>query len=211
MLSLSRLHHIKRLPSRHISYFKLLEDYKVNETIPQLTVSKKWGFLPRELPLFDMPAEFKHLDDILKRMPLNLPNGGKGLLAKNQLAQTIHNELPLVDVSKITSTRLLEALMRDYTYAASAYLLEPCDIEFRKSGSYGLGRDHLPKNIAIPLCQIAEKLGVKPFMEYTNYVLTNWKQKDPSKGMDPDNLIIPRRFEGGPDEHWFMAVHLYML
>ena len=56
-----------------------------------------------------------------------------------------------------------------------------------------------------------EKLGVKPFMEYTNYVLTNWKQKDPSGGMDPDNLIIPRRFEGGPDEHWFMAVHLYML
>lgn len=48
-------------------------------------------------------------------------------------------------------------------------------------------------------------------MEYTNYVLTNWKQKDPKKGMDPENLIIPRRFEGGPDEHWFMAVHLYML
>lgn len=152
MLSLNRLHHIRRLPSRHISYFKLLEDYKVDETVPQLTVSKKWGFLPRELPLFDMPAEFKQLDDILKRMPLNLPNGEKGLLAKNQLAQTIHNELPLVDVSNIKSTRLLEALMRDYTYIASAYLLEPCDIEFRKNGSYGLGRDHLPKNIAIPLC-----------------------------------------------------------
>ena len=107
MLSVSRLHHIKRLPSRHISYFKLLEDYKVNDTIPQLTVSKKWGFLPRELPLIDMPAEFKQLDDILNRMPLNLPNGGKGLLANNQLGQTINNELPLVDVSKITSSRLL--------------------------------------------------------------------------------------------------------
>ena len=29
--------------------------------------------------------------------------------------------------------------------------------------------------------------------------------------MDPVNLIIPRRFEGGPDEFWFMVIHLTML
>lgn len=49
---------------------------------------------------------------------------------------------------------------------ASAYLLEPCDILYRKTGDYGLGRSVLPKNIAVPLVQVAEKIGAKPFMEY---------------------------------------------
>jgi indoleamine 2,3-dioxygenase len=58
------------------------------------------------------------------------------------------------------------ALYRDYTFVASAYLLEPCDLLYRKTGDYGLGRSVLPKNIAVPLVQVAEKIGAKPFMEY---------------------------------------------
>ena len=66
------------------------------------------------------------------------------------------------------------ALFRDYTFAASSYLLEPCDILNRSKGKYGLGRQTLPKNIAIPLAKVSEKIQAKPFMEYAqSYALYN--------------------------------------
>jgi len=34
---------------------------------------------------------------------------------------------------------------------ASCYILEPCDINWRKTGQYGLGREVVPKNIAVPM------------------------------------------------------------
>jgi hypothetical protein len=57
------------------------------------------------------------------------------------------------------------ALFRDYTFAASAYLLEPCDIMYRSKDDYGLGRQILPENIAVPLVKVSEKIHSKPFME----------------------------------------------
>ena len=118
--------------------------------------------------------------------------------------------LPLYDASKIEDSRLLEALMRDYSYLASMYILEPCDISFRKTGDFGLGRDHLPASIAVPLCQVAEKLNIKPFLEYTQNIVYNWIKKDPTKDMTPENLHSPRCFEGSKNEQGFKAIHLYV-
>ncbi len=99
-------------------------------------------------------------------MPLNLPDGRPGLLALGQFGKAVESELPVINVDKINDSDLLTALFRDYTFAASAYLLEPCDLNIRKTGSYGLGRNVLPKQLAIPLTKVAEKIGAKPFMEY---------------------------------------------
>jgi indoleamine 2,3-dioxygenase len=57
------------------------------------------------------------------------------------------------------------ALFRDYSFAASAYLLEPCDVLYRQRKEYGLGRKVLPMNIAVPLNKVAQKIHSKPFME----------------------------------------------
>ena len=63
-------------------------------------------------------------------------------------------------------TTISVALFRDYTFASSAYLLEPCDIMYREKEDYGLGRPVLPKNLAVPLSIVAQKIQAKPFMEY---------------------------------------------
>lgn len=207
-LGLSRL---LRIPNRKFSQFKLVEDLALTEKDPQLMVSKKYGFLPREEPLFDMPPEFNTLDSLLKRAVIIQPDGSKGLLAKGEFGDAVLKELQVIDVSKIENTRLIEALMRDYTFASAMYLLEPCDLQFRKDKTYGLARDHLPESIAIPLCTLANKLGTKPCLEYSNYSLYNYQKIDHSKGMAPPNLRIKRYFEGSQDEIYFIAVHLYML
>ena len=86
------------------------------------------------------------------------------------------------------------ALFRDYTFAASAYLLEPCDIMQKTRGTYGLGRPMLPKSLAVPLQVISDKIKAKPFMEYAqSYALYNYKRVDSSKPLDYDNLALIRK------------------
>ncbi|CAJ0644159.1 5620_t:CDS:2 [Entrophospora sp. SA101] len=104
-------------------------------------VGFKNGFLPRQDPLVNLPDKFYALDYILKNMPINLSKNGekKGLLAKGELGNVVLNDLPLYDVNDINDQRFLSALFRDYTFLASAYLLEPCDIMFREKKDYGLG------------------------------------------------------------------------
>ena len=95
-----------------------------------------------------------------------MENGKPGLCASGDFGEAVRAELPLIDVDNITDSHLLTALFRDYSFVASSYLLEPCDINFRKTGEYGLGRASLPKQVAVPFMKIAEKMRAKPFMEY---------------------------------------------
>ncbi len=99
-------------------------------------------------------------------MPLIKADKTPGLCATGEFGDAVLRELPLYEVDDITDTRLLTALFRDYSFVASSYLLEPCDLSFRKNGTYGEGRSVLPKCIAVPFVKIAEKMNAKPFMEY---------------------------------------------
>lgn len=117
-----------------------------------------------------------------------------------------------MDVDDVEDAELLAALFRDYTFWASAYLLEPCHLHLQAVGGYGLGRDRLPCNIAVPLSKLASKLGMKPFMEYaTSYALYNWRRLDPAQDLTFDNLALIRRFTGMPSEAGFILVHVLMV
>lgn len=180
----------------------------------EFTVTYNNGFLPLHEPLTHLPAPFEPLHNILERMPVELEDGSKGLLHDGKLADVVHRELPMFDMEAIerANKQVLAALYRDLTYLTSAYLLEPCDINYRKTGSYGLGRDRLPAQIAVPLVRVAEKLNAKPFMEYAlSYALYNWRRIDRSKGMEYENLKLIRRFHGGAAESGFILVHVAMV
>jgi indoleamine 2,3-dioxygenase len=102
-------------------------------------------------------------------------------------------------------------LFRDYCYLASEYLLEPCDISFRNTKDYGLARDVLPQNIALPLVTLANKIGCFPFLEYAYcYALYNYYKVDPNGGMNFDNLRAIRYFEGSKCENGFILTHVIM-
>eukprot|EP01006_Ploeotia_vitrea_P025865 TRINITY_DN58803_c0_g1_i1.p1 TRINITY_DN58803_c0_g1~~TRINITY_DN58803_c0_g1_i1.p1 ORF type:complete len:474 (-),score=-1.82 TRINITY_DN58803_c0_g1_i1:10-1431(-) len=185
-------------------------------TIPQFTVGTKNGFLPREPPLEVLPAPFTQLESLLQRMPIKTREGKPGLLSQQTFGETLLKELPdhTNDVENITDSALLAALFRDYTFAASAYLLEPCDAQFKKDGTYGLGRQTLPRVLAVPLAKIAEKIGAKPFMEYAlSYALYNYGYVDKTQE-NPctyDNLKLIRTFDGSDAEHGFILVHVAMV
>lgn len=85
---------------------------------------------------------------------------------------------------------------------------------YRSSGGsdYGLGRSVLPQNIAVPLVQVAQMIGAKPFMEYAlSYALSNWRRIDKAAPVKFDNLSLIRSFSGLPSESGFILVHVAMV
>jgi len=140
--------------------FRVLDDTMPDDiSLPAFMVSKTRGFLPRMDPIVQLPPDFDILESILQRMPVKTKSGAPGLLAEGKLGDTVQHELPdltdAVDKYK-ANLPLVNALYRDYSFLASAYLLEPCHQRFVRGEPYGLGRNILPANIARPIARCAE-------------------------------------------------------
>ncbi len=140
--------------------FRVLEDTRPDDlSLPPFTVSKARGFLPRADPVVKLPADFDAVESILSRMPVKTLSGGPGLLAEGKLGDTVVRELPdlteKVELFK-DNLPLINALYRDYSFLASAYLLEPCHMRFMRGEPYGLGRHILPASISRPIARCAE-------------------------------------------------------
>lgn len=202
------------------STFDILDDPRSDDkTLPPFMVSTTRGFLPRAHPVVHLPSEFDQLTSILERMPLVTADGSRGLLMDGKLGDTVLNELPDLSpaVTKYSDDLPLQnALYRDYSFLASAYLLEPCHLRFMEGKEYGLGRDHLPRQISMPLSICAKISGFKPFMEYAgSYALYNYRLDNPDGEMDYDNLRLIRAFEKGLDpkssEAGFVLIHVEMV
>jgi indoleamine 2,3-dioxygenase len=184
-------------------------DNHLDKNLEPFLISTARGFLPRTDPILKLPKKFDALNDILEKMRWNQPDGSQGLLAKNQLGEAVKKDFPLLEVKDINDKMLALALFRDYSFLTSAYLLEECHHNYLKSGSYGLGRDLLPKNIARPFCELAEMLELKPFMEYnTCYALNNYYRIDPKGDLSIDNVDIYRSFVNMRSENGFINVHV---
>lgn len=146
--------------TRADSRFPVLGDTKPDDmSLPAFMVSTTRGFLPRMNPIVDLPPEFEPLEALLQRMPVKMASGEPGLLAEGKLGDAVTNGLPdltgFVDAHK-ANLPLMNALYRDYSFLASAYLLEPCHSRFMRGEPYGLARPVLPANISRPIARCAE-------------------------------------------------------
>ena len=61
----------------------------------------------------------------------------------------------------------------------------------------------IPKNLAVPLWEIARRSGRPPIASHASIVLNNWRRIDPDGPIDPENLNTLQNFLGGRDEDWF--------
>jgi len=170
----------------------------------------KNGFLPIDQPLFKLPQEYDKINEILNKMKITQPNGEKGYLYYKNLGNIIDDELPIFDFSSINDVKLNAALLRDYFFMASAYSLETSHPEENET-SYQQARDFLPKQLAIPLLQLASKNDVFPWMDYAyGYGLNN----SILIGDNPKHFgsyKTVRMFNGNQSEEGFINVHVAMV
>ena len=137
------------------------------KSLDPFTVTTATGFLPIHRPQELLPAVFEPLTKLVETLPIVILDGKSGLLGNFKLGPTIDGG-SLPDLTKHIDNLVTEdgkhdlsaitALFRDYSFLASAYLLEPCWEMWCKdhSAGYGLGRQTLPKEIAAPLVKTAK-------------------------------------------------------
>lgn len=120
-----------------------------------------------QTPQVHLPDAFKPLAQLCEDMPIVKEDGKPGLLANYQLGPTIDEDKALPDLTaEIDSLITIDgqpdlvavtAAFRDYSFLASAYLLEPCWERYSKGlEGYDLGREKLPACLAGPLVKTAK-------------------------------------------------------
>ena len=184
---------------------------KTNYSDNFFNVSSEFGFLPQNRPITSLPKRYSELQNILDRMPVELPDGNPGILAiPNKIENEVEN-LPnyLELVKKEDDVMIIQGLFRGYCFLSSAFTLESSYQEFVKSKKYGKARNFLPQQIAQPFVYVAEKLDVYPWLEYHYaYSLGNFKVLDGSDNFHWSNLDQCVKFSGKKDETGFIMNHV---
>lgn len=144
-------------------------------SLDPFTITIHNGFLPLQTPQVELPAVFAPLQKLCDDMPIKKLDGQPGLLATYQLGPKVDSKehLPnltheidnLVSADGKPDLAAVSAAFRDYSFLASAYLLEPCWEQWNQDGTYGRGRELLPAEIAAPLAKCAEMYVNIPFFD----------------------------------------------
>lgn len=158
------------------------------------------GFLANPDPLTDLtavdspfdPADLDAIEVAARHLPAMLHAGN----ARGALEALPALNFPLADLYA-AGMPVTERLALLYGLLANAYVYAVPDDIAR----------HLPKNLAVPLVQIAAATGRPPILAYASYVLNNWMRIDPSTGHVIDNLTALNTFTGTTDETWFILSH----
>ncbi len=135
-------------------------------SLDPFTITTSTGFMPLRPPQVDLPSKFAPLTALVEELAVLKLDGTPGLLASFELGPTIDGDNALPDLSDDVDSLIADdgkpdlaavtAVFREYSFIASAYLLEPCWERWSKGlEGYGLGRRMLPKCIAGPLVKTA--------------------------------------------------------
>jgi indoleamine 2,3-dioxygenase len=160
--------------------------------IENYDVSRERGFLtPHDMGAITLPADF-----------LPIVEAGRNLsaLMTSQRVRHFLNQLPMVDMDRHLpdlSDAQLRMLMVHYSFIVQAYVWGQKE-----------AATHLPKNLAIPYCKLAKRIGQFPLLPYSSYTLDNWVKLDPEGPITVENIGVLQHFYGGVDENWFIMVHI---
>jgi indoleamine 2,3-dioxygenase len=150
------------------------------------------GFLPDEDPLVEFPAnsELAALDRLGRDLPSLLQE-------KTFRAWARGIRIPPLPAAQVPPSHLRLYYVR-VGFLASGYVnqvgQEPATL--------------LPRNIALPLCEICARLDRPPILSYDGYALYNWKRFDSAGPVALGNIDTIQNFVHLYDEHWFILVHV---
>jgi indoleamine 2,3-dioxygenase len=160
-----------------------LEDYDV---------TAERGFLTRhDMCGTRLPDEFTPIENAGSNLSRLLTSGR---------IRTFLDQLPEADIEKYfdkLTQQQLQLLMVRYSFIVQAYVWGEAEAP-----------QYLPRNLAVPYCKLADKIGEFPLLPYASYTLNNWFKLDKAGGVELDNIAVIQNFYGGVDENWFILVHV---
>lgn len=150
------------------------------------------GFLcPFDADEIALPAPFDLVVQAAEGLPHGLPTGR---------IRSLLERIPEPDMTVLAGAAMEPAArlaMVRYSFLVQAYVWGEPEAPAR-----------LPANLARPIVWLADRLGQKPLLPYSGYVLDNWGRIDPDRPIDLDNIWMIQPFLSGQDEAWFVLVHV---
>ncbi|MCB9109464.1 MAG: hypothetical protein H6633_35295 [Anaerolineales bacterium] len=141
------------------------------------------GFLLGHPPLKRLPAEFERWERVAAQVPV--------LLMTGRLRSTLEH-LPLPDLNRLETIDHWRRAMLLLSVFGNSYVWgenPPATV--------------IPRSIAVPWWQVAEKLGRPPIAAHASLGLYNWQLIDKDRPFDLDNVDTLQPLLGGLDERWF--------
>lgn len=150
------------------------------------------GFLPAADPLasFGDDSEFAALDALGRELPGLLMDRRFRDLAREFRIPPLPDRVLPIPVLRLYYVRI--------GFLASAYV-------------HQVGEEPvscLPRNLAMPLCEVCARLDRPPILSYDGYALYNWRRLDPAGKVELGNIDTIQNFVDLYDEHWFILVHV---
>ncbi len=151
------------------------------------------GFLCRhDAAAVSLKGDLETAASIAMALPDALPSGNIRAILEKSLPDTITHE----DVAALSDPQTRMAMVH-YSFLVQSYVWGEPEAPIR-----------LPRCLAVPMVALADRLGQKPLLPYSGYVLDNWAKIDPDGPISLDNTYMIQNFLAGQDEAWFVLVHV---
>jgi indoleamine 2,3-dioxygenase len=156
------------------------------------TQLRRTGFLPADDPLsrFGDASEFAPLDELGHDLPS---------LLVDPSFRTFVRELT---VPRLPAGDLPLPLLRLY-YVRLGFLASAFVNQVGQKPATSV-----PASIAVPLCDVCQRLNRPPVLSYDGYALYNWKRFHKAEPAALGNIDTVQNFVHLYDEHWFILVHV---
>ncbi|NXU40254.1 I23O2 dioxygenase, partial [Drymodes brunneopygia] len=152
--------------------------------LTRFQVSEEFGFLLPD-PLTELPAPYGPWMDIAHELPQ--------LITSHQLRSRIH-QMPQLSTQHLRGHEELHLAHLVLSFITMGYVWQ--------EGEEGTVQV-LPRNLAVPYWEVSQALGLPPILSHADFVLANWRRKDPNGNLDTI-ITLP----GGESLRGFILVTL---
>ncbi|NWZ42614.1 I23O2 dioxygenase, partial [Brachypodius atriceps] len=152
--------------------------------LARFQVSEEFGFLLPD-PLTELPAPYSPWMDIAHDLPQ--------LITSHQLRSRVH-QMPELSAQHLRGREELHLAHLVLSFITMGYVWQ--------EGEEGIVQV-LPRNLAVPYWEVSQALGLPPILSHADFVLANWRRKDPHGNLDT-TITLP----GGESLRGFILVTL---
>uniref|UniRef100_A0A8B9NII1 I23O2 dioxygenase n=1 Tax=Accipiter nisus TaxID=211598 RepID=A0A8B9NII1_9AVES len=162
--------------------------------LTRFQLSEEYGFLLPD-PLTELPEPYGPWMEIAHDLPQ--------LIASHQLRSQVH-QVPVLsfliqDTQHLRGREELHLAHLVLSFITMGYLWQ--------EGEEGTVKV-LPQNLAVPFWEVSQALGLPPILSHTDFVLANWRRKNPNRPLEIENLDTIISLPGGESLRGFILVTL---
>ncbi|NXJ16209.1 I23O2 dioxygenase, partial [Odontophorus gujanensis] len=166
------------------------EESPLPMVLSRFQLSEEYGFLLPN-PLTELPPPYGPWMDIAHELPQ--------LIASHQLRARIR-QMPQLNTQHLQGREELHLAHLVLSFLTMGYVWQ--------DGEEGTMKV-LPRNLAVPFWEVSQALGLPPILSHADFVLANWKRKDPSGCWMPCRNLEPIiSLPGGESLRGFILVTL---